>query len=175
MLIFRRRILLDDFHGQAESGSTMKSRLMLAAVLSFLICHAAPVRAADTNAPVNYIIKVTMKDSKGNFDSLQVTTTPGSFELDTVAKTVKVNTLQVPSTLKMNGTLTAINDEKANLTLFLGRTVPYVTGTGSNGTSSSYSQLSVGLQSNFVATFGKPLLIQADDSGEVTVLVTRQE
>jgi hypothetical protein len=57
--------------------------------------------------------------------------------------------------------------------------VPNVTGTFNNGSamgaSSSYSQMSVGLDSAFVVTFGKPLVIQVDDSGEVTVLVTREE
>jgi len=60
--------------------------------------------------------------------------------------------------------------------LFLGRTVPYVTGSFSGpGGGSSYSQLSVGLNSNFMVTFGKPLVIQADDNGEVTLLVKRME
>ena len=63
--------------------------------------------------------------------------------------------------------------------IFLGRTVPYVTSTFNNGSamgaSSSYSQMSVGLNASFVVTFGKPLVIQVDDNGEVSVLVTREE
>ena len=63
------------------------------------------------------------------------------------------------------------------LQLFLGRTVPYVTsthGSGSN-TSSSYSQLSVGLQSTFIVKFGKPAVIQTDETGEISVLVKRMK
>jgi hypothetical protein len=33
----------------------------------------------------------------------------------------------------------------------------------------------VGLQSTFAVTFGKPLVIQTDDNGEVTLLVIRGE
>ena len=35
--------------------------------------------------------------------------------------------------------------------------------------------MSVGLDSSFVVTYGKPLLVQLDDSGEVSVLVTREK
>ena len=80
--------------------------------------------------------------------------------------------------VKLSGSLVELNPEKGRLQLFLGRTMPYVTGTfaGSGGaSSSSYSQLSVGLNSNFVVTFGKPLVIQADDNGEVSILVKRME
>jgi hypothetical protein len=136
--------------------------------------------SADTNAPVNYVIKVQAKDGKGNISSLQVTTVAGSFELDTLQKaSVKINNADIPTTLKMSGTLTPMNEQKGLLKLFLGRTVPYVTSTINNGSamgaSSTYSQMSVGLNSAFVVTFGKPLVVQVDDSGEVSVLVTREE
>ena len=159
----------------------MKTFLALV-VLGFFLCQTAPLSAgpADTNLPVNYVIKVQSKDAKGNASSLQITTIDGPFELDTLQKnTVKINNSEIPTTLKMSGTLTTINAQKGRLKLFLGRTVPYVTGTFNNGSamgaSSSYSQMSVGLDSAFVVTFGKPLVIQVDDNGEVTVLVTREE
>lgn len=157
----------------------MKSlRFLSVAVLGILLCQTAP--AADTNAPVNYVIKVMMKDAKGNNSSLQVTTIDGQFELDTLQKSsVKINNADIPATLKLNGTLTTINEQKGRLNFYLGRTVPYVTSSYNNGSgiglSSSYSQLSVGLQSAFVVTFGKPLVVQVDDSGEVSVLVTREK
>jgi hypothetical protein len=161
----------------------MKSfRFLAVAALSVLLFQTAPLLASppDTNAPANYVIKVLMKDAKGNDSSLQVTTIEGSFELDTLQKnSVKINNADVPTTLKMSGELTAINEHKGRLKLFLGRTVPYVTSTYNNGSamgmSSSYSQLSVGLDSTFVVTLDKPLVIQADDSGKVSVLVTREE
>jgi hypothetical protein len=158
----------------------MKSlRFPAIAVLGVLLCQTAPLPASpptDTNAPVNYVIKVVTKDAKGDTSSLQVTTIEGSFELDTLQKnSVKINNTDIPTTLKMSGTLTTINEQKGRLKLFLGRTVPYVTSSFNNGASSSYSQLSVGLDSAFVVTFGKPLVIQEDDSGEVSVLVTREK
>lgn len=158
----------------------MKSlRFLAIALLGVLLCRTAPLFAAppaDTNTPVNYVIKVLMQDAKRDTSSLQVTTVEGSFELDTLQKsTVKINNSDIPATLKLNGTLTALSERKGRLNLFLGRTVPYVTSTFNNGSGESYSQLSVGLQSVFVVTFGKPLVIQVDDSGEVSVLVTREK
>ena len=129
---------------------------------------------------VNYVIKVEWKTAEGTASSLQVTTTEGSFELDTLQKsTVKINNSEIPTTLKLSGTLTAINAQKGRLKLFLGRTVPYVTSTINNGSAmgmaSTYSQMSVGLNSTFVVTFGEPLVIQVDDSGKVSILVARAE
>jgi hypothetical protein len=112
----------------------MKSlRFPAIAVLGVFLCQTAPLPAsppADTNAPVNYIIKVLTKDAKGDTSSLQVTTIDGSFELDTLQKnSVKINNTDIPTTLKMSGTLTTINEQRGRLKLFLGRTVPYVTST----------------------------------------------
>ena len=117
-----------------------------------------------------------MKDAKGNNSSIQVTTIDGSFELDTIQKnSVKINNNDIPTTLKLEGTLTILDEQKGVLKFFLGHSVPYVTGSLSNGAPSSYSQMSVGLDSSFVVTYGKPLLVQLDDSGEVSVLVTREK
>jgi hypothetical protein len=153
-------------------------RFLAIAVLGVFLCQTTQLWASptDTNAPVNYVIKVLMKDTKGEVSSLQVTTVDGTFELDTLQKnSVKINNNDIPSTLKLSGTLTTIDEKKGRLTLYLGRTVPYVTSSFNNGASSSYSQISVGLSSAFVVTFGKPLVIQVDDNGEVSVLVTREK
>lgn len=102
----------------------------------------------------------------------------GRFELDTLSGTTKINDSEVPNTVKLSGTITELSSEKARLQLFLGRTVPYVTSTfegSAAGRSSSYSQLSVGLESTFTVTFGKPLIIQTDDNGTVSILVKRGE
>ena len=126
--------------------------------------------------PVNYVIRVEWKDAKRGTNALQIVTIEGSFQLDTVSGAVKVNNADVPTTVKLSGSLAELSPEKGRLQLFLGRTVPYVTSSFSGpGGGSSYSQLSVGLNSNFVVTFGKPLVIQADDNGEVTLLVKRME
>ena len=126
--------------------------------------------------PVNYVIRVEWKDAKKSTNALQIVTSEGSFELNTISGAVKINNSDVPTTVKLSGQLVELSPEKGRLQLFLGRTVPYVTSnyTGSGGgNGSSYSQLSVGLNSNFMVTFGKPLVIQADDNGEVTILVKR--
>ena len=135
---------------------------------------------AVTKEAVNYVVKVEWKTADGTASSLQVTTTEGSFELDTFRKsTVKINNSEIPTMLKLSGTLTTINAQKGRLKLFLGHTVPYVTSTfnggSTTGTASSYSQMSGGLDSTFVVTFGKPMVIQVDDNEKVSILVTREE
>jgi len=47
---------------------------------------------------------------------------------------------------------------------------------GPGGSSSStYQQLSVGMDSSFIVTFGKPLVIQGDENGQISILVKRDE
>ena len=154
-------------------------RFLVISVLSVVMFQSTPLLAApsaDTNAPVNYVVKVLMEDSKGETSSIQVTTVEGSFTLDTIQKnSVKISGTDIPTTLKLEGTLTALSNQKGLLKIYLGHTVPYVTSTSNNGGFSSYSQLSVGLDSSFVVTYGKPLVVQLDDSGEVSVLVTRED
>jgi hypothetical protein len=131
-----------------------------------------------TKDAVNYTIRVEWKDAKKGVSSIQLETTEGQFELDTLSGTTKINDSEVPNTIKLNGTLTELSTEKGRLQLFLGRTIPYITSTyaGSAGMeSSSYSQLSVGLQSTFIVTFGKPLIVQTDDNGTVSILVKRED
>lgn len=131
-----------------------------------------------TNASVNYTIRVEWKDAKKPATALQIVTCEGRFSLDTVSGSVKINNSDVPTTVKLQGTLTEFSAQKGRLQLFLGRTIPYVTGsyTGpGGGSNASYSQLSVGLDSTFAVTFGKPLVIQVDDNGEVSILVSREE
>jgi hypothetical protein len=138
----------------------------------------APPAVAPVKEPVNYLIRVEWKEPKADLKFLELLTTEGNFELDTIQKTsVKINSNDIPGTLKFSGSLNALSDEQARLQLYLGRTVPYVTGTYGNGPmgSSSYSQLSVGLQSTFIVSFGKAVVIQNDESGQISVLVKRMK
>ena len=139
---------------------------------------APPPAAAPAREPVNYLIRVEWKEPKSDPKSLEVLTTEGHFDLDTLQKnSVKINNNDIPTTLKFSGSITALNDEKGRLQLFLGRTVPYVTSTVGDGPNarSSYSQLSVGLNSTFIVKFNKPMTIQTDENGEISVLVKRIE
>jgi hypothetical protein len=158
------------------------------AIISLLAvtCQADPPIAnppsslspAVTKEAVNYTIRVEWKDAKKGTSSMQLVTSEGNFELNTLSGITKINDSDVPSTVKLTGTITELNPGRARLQLFLGRTVPYVTGSFSGpggGKSSSYSQMSVGLQSTFIITFGKPLAIQTDDNGTVSILVKREE
>ena len=133
-----------------------------------------PSPPAATKDPVNYLIRVEWKEPKGDSKFLELLTAEGNFEFDGLQKnSVKINNNDVPVTLKLSGTITTLSDEKGRLQLFLGRTVPYVTGSFGNGSSSSYSQMSVGLQSTVIVKFGKAAVIQTDENGQISVFVKR--
>jgi hypothetical protein len=134
----------------------------------------SPASSPTTQKEVsNYIVRVQWKDGS----HLQVLTSEGGFNLNTFFDKVKVGNSEVPTTVNFKGDLRVLSPEKAQLNLFLGRTVPYVTSTSGTGKtiSSSYQQLQVGLNSTFVVTFGKPLVIQSDAKEEISILVKRAE
>ena len=165
-----------------KSRFNVKTRLALLTVL----CLAAASRAdtgtlatspstsfVTTPTPANYRIHLDWHDTQDETNSLEVLTTEGQVEFDGLEKhSAKIGNNIVPTTLKLSATLKAVNTEQGNLQLFIGRTVPYVTSTSPGG-NSSYARLSVGLQSAFLITFGKPLVIQSDANGTITLLVTR--
>jgi hypothetical protein len=150
------------------------SALLLAATVYCQPASAPPaVVAKDT---YDYLIHIEWNDLKGDPKTLEVLTTDGQVEYDGLQKTsVKINNNDIPVTLKLTGTLTVLDWNKGRLQLYLGRTVPYVTGTSGSGfgAMSSYSQMSVGLQATYIVTFGKPLVIQSDENGTISVLVKR--
>lgn len=138
-----------------------------------LAVPGAPAAAADAVSPANYLVRVEWKESKADPKFLEVLTTDGNFDIDTIQKeSVKINNADVPITLKCNGTLTPLDDKRGRFKLFIGRTVPYVTSSFAGG-GSSYQQLSVGLQSTFIVEFGKSQVIQSDENGKISVLVKR--
>lgn len=158
-----------------------KIHLLLIVLFAAVVCQAQPTSsdpksgAPDTS---NYNIHVAWIDDQGQSNSLDVLTAEGQFDLNTIAKnSAKIDDYEVPVTTKFSGDIKVFNADKGRLKLFLGRTIPYVTGKYHNGSqaSSSYSQLSVGLDSAFNVTFGKPLVIQTDASGQITILVSRVE
>jgi hypothetical protein len=133
----------------------------------------SPTAPAVARDPANYLIRVEWKDAKGDAKSLEVLTADGHFEFNGLQKnSVKINENDVPVTLKLDGNLNALGEDKARLYLYLNRTVPFVTGSNSSGVS-SYTQMSAGLQSNFIVKFGKPVVIQSDENGTISVLVKR--
>ena len=127
---------------------------------------------------VNYVIRVDWKDSKNAAHHLEVLTTEGTVNLDTFLQDkVKIDDSEIPVTISLKGSLSVLSPEKGRLSLFLGRTVPYVTGSniGPGGKTSSYQQRQVGLSSTFIVTFGKPVVIQSDENEKVSILVKRAE
>jgi hypothetical protein len=110
---------------------------------------------------------------------VQMMTAEGPFNLDALEhSTMKINGPEIPTTIRLSGDLTVLSPVKGRLKLSIGRTVPYMTGTssGPGGTTApSYQQLSVGLDSTFIVTFGKPLVIQGDENGQISIVVKRDE
>jgi hypothetical protein len=125
----------------------------------------------------NYRITVNWSDAKAGTNFLQVLTAQGNFTLETVQSAVRIGNNDVPTTVSFNGTLSEINEHKVKVTVFLGRTVPYVTSTYGQGNAQnqSYQQLRVGLNSTLGVTLGKPVIIQSDQNGDVTLTVRRVE
>ena len=138
-----------------------------------------PPMAANTNEPANYIISVQWKDTKMGSIFVQMMTAEGPFNLDALEhSSMKVSGADIPTTLRLSGSLTVLNPQKGRLNLSIGRTVPYVTGPSKGPgetTPSTYQQLSVGMDSTFIVTFGKPLVIQGDENGQISILVKRDE
>jgi len=126
----------------------------------------------------NYAIQVEWRTSKSETNFLRLLTTEGLFSLDAVqTNRVKINNNEIPVTLRFSGTLTVLSPEKGRLNLFLGRTVPYVTSVnvGNGASSSTYQQMQAGLNSTYMVTFGKPMVIQSDGNEEITLVVIRLE
>ncbi len=122
----------------------------------------------------NYLIHIEWSDGQGAPKTLEVVTGAGHVDYNGFLKSsVKIGGSDIPATLKLSGTLSVLSPKKGRLELYLGRTVPYVTSSyGPSGAlSNSYSQMSVGIQTTMVVTFGKPIVVQSDDNGVVTVLV----
>jgi hypothetical protein len=137
---------------------------------------STPLAAPAFTNTANFAIQIQWRTSKSETNFLRLVTTEGLFSLDTVqTNRVKINNNEIPVSLRFSGTLTVIGPEKGRLNLFLGRTVPYVTGVNLAGgaTSSTYQQMQAGLNSNYTVTFGKPMVIQSDGNEEITLLVTK--
>ena len=165
---------------------------LIVAMLWTVVCQAAPPApsadsppvaasptAASTNGPSNYIISVQWKDTKLGSSFLQVMTSEGSFNADALEHgAMKTSGLDIPTTIRLSGDLAVLSPEKGRLKLFIGRTLIYATAPskGPAGTASpSYQQLSLGLDSTLIVTFGKPLVIQGDENGQISILVKRDE
>jgi len=129
---------------------------------------------------VNYIVRVQWKDAQGTTNLLQVVTVEGDFKMNTAKRhAVKINNSDVPVIITFSGHLTVLNPEKGQLYLLLGKKEPFVTGAigagRTNAPVSSYQYCDMGLNSTVVVTFGKPLVIQTDENGEVSLLVQRED
>jgi len=139
---------------------------------------STPLAATAFTNTANFAIQVVWRTSGSETNFLRVVTTEGLFSLDTVqTNRVRINQDEIPVSLRFSGTLVVLSPEKGRLNLFLGRVVPYVTGVNLAGgtTSPTHQQAQVGLNANYTVTFGKPMVIQSDGNGEITLLVKKLE
>ncbi len=127
---------------------------------------------ATTNL-VNFLVRVEWKNKHEPMQSLQVLTSEGNFHLNTSQPgPLKINGSELPISISLEGDLKVFDAERGRLQLFLGRTVPYET---SSGSTASIQQRQEGLNCAFAVTFGKSVIIQKDANGEVSVLVEREK
>lgn len=172
------------------AGSLLKAAI---AMLCTVTCQADPSAAPSAPTPstlsqpaaikaeaVNYIVHVQWKDAKGTTNLFQIVTVAGEFKMDAIQPlSVKINNSDVPVIVTLTGRLTVLSPEKGQIYLALGKKMPIVTSTSGAGRTnspvSSYQYCDFGLKSTVVITFGKQLVIQADENGEVSLLVKREE
>lgn len=132
--------------------------------------------ATPVNHPVNYVLHVDWKPNKGATNSVQLLTTEGTFRLDTSQPSaVNVGDSELPITVNVSGDLKALNAQQGRVQLFLGRSVPFLARGGGPPGAPSVQQRQEGLTLAFIVSFGKPVLIQKDANGEISVLVEREK
>lgn len=171
------------------AGSLLQAAI---AMLGAITCQADPPAALPAPTPstlsqpavtkaeaVNYIVRVQWMDAKGVTNLFQIITIEGEFKMDAIQPhSVKINNSDVPVIVTLSGRLTVLSPEKGRIYLALGKKMPIVVSTSGAGRTnapvSSYQYCDFGLKSTVMVTFGKPLVIQADENGEVSLLVKRE-
>jgi len=126
---------------------------------------------------VNYRIHLEIKEGKESPMEISVVASEGKVRSQMInPKRVVIDDREIPSTLEFTATLSPLEADRCQLNLFLGRSLPYVTGksTGPGGqTSSQYQQMHLGLDTTVILQVGKPLVIQSDSTQQVKVTLER--
>jgi len=129
------------------------------------------------NSKSNYRIRLEIKEGKEAPMEISVVTADGRVKADIMnPKRLVIDEREVPSTVKFTGTLSVLSSDKCQFNLFLGRTIPYVTGTHKEPdgkTTSQYQQMQVGLETTVILEVGKPLVVQSDTIQQVKVTLEK--
>ncbi len=132
---------------------------------------------AVVRSKTNYRIRLEIKEGKEAPIEISVVTADGRVKTQMMnPKRIVIDDREIPSTLGFTGILTVLGSNKCQFNLFLGRTIPYVTGThkGPDGkTTSQYQQMQVGLETTVILEVGKPLVVQSDPSQQVKVTLEK--
>ena len=141
------------------------------------------LRAESAEGTTNYLVTLELKPATGDSRQWKYVTTEGTLDISTVSEEgVAIDQHAVPVSMSFTATIRAITENKCHVKLFLGRSVPYVTGFTNSGspagggprvTRSQIQQIQVGLSTAVVLESGKPLVVQDDDGQRVTVTLTR--
>jgi hypothetical protein len=134
-----------------------------------------PARTAPS--PANYRLRVELKDGTNAPMEICVVTSVGRVKTQMVnPKRTVIDEREVLSTIDLTANLSPLEGNKCQLTLFLGRTVPYETGrvTGPGGKSTpQYQQMQLGLDTTVVLQVGQPLIVQSDPTQQIKVTLER--
>ena len=124
----------------------------------------------------NYRLRVEIKEGKDAPVEISVVTSEGKVRTQVMnPKRTVIDEREVPSTLELTATLNPLEEDKCQLSLSLGRTVPYVTGRmmTPGGGVPQYQQMQLGLDTTVILQVGKPLVIQSDPTQQIKVTLEK--
>jgi hypothetical protein len=125
----------------------------------------------------NYRIRVEIREGKDAPMEINVVTSEGKVRTQMInPKRTVIDDREVPSSLDLTATLNPLEEDKCQLTLFLGRSVPYATGrtSGPEGKGySQYQQMQLGLDTTVILQVGKSLVIQSDPTQQIKVTLEK--
>ena len=133
--------------------------------------------AAPPRPEVNYRLRLEIKEGKEALIEISVVSSQGKIRAQMMnPKRTLIDDREVPSTMDFTASLSPLEGDRCQVTLFLGRSIPYVTSrsTGPEGKGvSQYQQMQVGLDTTVILKVGKPLVIESDPTQQVQLTLEK--
>lgn len=126
----------------------------------------------------NYRIKVDYLIN-GKSSSFSILTGRQKLRYQGMDKGTEIDGIKLPSSIDFEGQLFNETESTISLDYFLGRTVPYVTGTytrpDGGKTASQFQQMQVGISNGSTFHFGKPVKVVESDGEMITITIEKTE